>query len=123
MSYFFNIERIVYQATLEELFEENKTKVGVQQKLNMLARRSHFNEILLEEVDKHKLVLKDVWACVDNIYHEVSKHAHGNREPIQLNMGMFTRNELVVLISFFRLQQKWSSALKWEVVWIQKEEV
>jgi hypothetical protein len=123
MSYFFNIERIVYQATLEELFEENKKKVGVQQKLNMLAGRSEFTEILLKEVDKYKLVLNDVWACVDRIYHDVSKHARGNREPIQLNMGLFTRNELVVLISFFRLQQKWCSALEWEVVWTQKEEV
>jgi hypothetical protein len=120
MSYFFNIERIVYRATLEELFEENKTKVGVQQKLNMLARRSDFNEILLEEVDKRKLVLKDVWACVDKIYHEVSKHAHGNREPIQLKVEEFTKNELVVLISFFRLQKKWSYALEWQVVWTQK---
>jgi hypothetical protein len=117
MSYFFNIERIAFHAEIEDRFKENKkAKAGVQQKLTMLARSSEFKGILQEEVDKRKLVPKDAWACVDKIYHEVSKHAHGNSEPIQLDKGMFTPNELVVLISFFRLQQNWQGALEWEVV-------
>ena len=34
---------------------------------------------MLEEVEKHQLVLRDVRSCADNIYHEVSKHAHGRK--------------------------------------------
>jgi len=51
-----------------------------------------------------KLVLGDVQNFVDKIYHEVSKHAHGNTSFITLNEGEFPGGELVVLISFFRLQ-------------------
>jgi hypothetical protein len=123
------IERIVFQAKLEGQFKEGQKKgqkkVGVQGKLDNLAELSEFKDILQDEVAKHKLVYLEAWRCVAKIYHEVSKHAHGNTEPILLERRYFTASELVVLISFFRLQEKWSSALEWELEWevVWKKEV
>jgi hypothetical protein len=116
------IERIVFQAKLEGLFKEEGQKkgqktVGVQAKLDKLAKLSDFKDILQDEVAKHKLAYLEAWRCVDKIYHEASKHAHGNTEPILLERRYFTASELVVLISFFRLQEKWSGALEWEEDW------
>jgi len=95
------VERIVYQAELENQFEKGKKKVGVQENLDILAKGSDFNNILKNEVDKHKLVYADAKRRVNKIYHEVSKHAHGNTEPIRLERRYYTASELVVLISFF----------------------
>ena len=81
-----------------------KNKGGVQSKLNALARTSEFQRILQQEVKDHKLVLQDVQKCVGTIYREVCKRPHGNTGFITLNEGEFTMGELVVLISFFRLQ-------------------
>ena len=92
------VERFVYQAELENQFEKGKKKVGVQENLDILAKGSDFNNILKNEVDKHKLVYADAKRRVNKIYHEVSKHAHGNTEPILLGRRYFTAFELVVLI-------------------------
>ena len=99
------IERIVYQAELENQLE-GKKKVGVQEQLDNLAKRSDFNNILKNGVGKHKLVYADARRCVNKVYHGVSKHAHGNTEPIPLERRYYTASELVLLISFFRLQEK-----------------
>jgi len=71
-----------------------------------LAERADFKAILQKEVAAHKLVYDDPWSCVKKIYHEVSKHAHENTEPIVLDRRYFTPNELVVLTAFFRVQEK-----------------
>jgi len=94
-----------------------KNKGGVQSKLNALARTSEFQRILQQEVKDHKLVLQDVQKCVGTIYREVCKRPHGNTGFITLNEGEFTMGELVVLISFFRLQSKWANALDWKAIW------
>ena len=101
------------------LKQEIKVKLGtgVQKRLNLLAEKPGFKKIFTEEVEKRKLVPKDVNASLYGIYGQASKHAHGNHEPIMLREGDFTAGEIVVLISFFRLQEKWGNALKWEVVW------
>jgi len=111
------IERIVFHASLERQLKREPRKAGVQKKLDHLAEREDFQAILQEEVAAHKLVYDDVWSCVKKIYHEVSKHAHGNTEPIVLDRRYYTPNELVVLTAFFRLQEKWSGALEWKENW------
>jgi hypothetical protein len=66
------IERIAFRATMEGMVP---AKGGVQRKLDKLAERSDFKEILREEVTKTSLSLKTS-INVEKIYHEVSKHAH-----------------------------------------------
>jgi hypothetical protein len=109
----FFVERITYQATLAKVIPHQG---GILQKLNGLAQRPDFKKILQAEVANRKLVLKDVEACVPNIYHEVSKHAHGNTGVIELNRDEYTVNELAALVSFFRLQKQWSNPLVWKEV-------
>jgi len=94
------IERITTRAVAEKVIT---VKGGYQQELDQLVERSGFKEILQEVVDKHKPVPKDIRMSVDTIYHEVSKHANGNCEPIRLKEGDYTAGEMVVLTSFFRL--------------------
>ena len=88
-------------------------KGGTQQRLNALAETPAFRNILEEEIDKRKLVPKDVERCILNLYHEVSKHAHGNTMQIEINKRLFTPDELCALVSFFRLQGKWCYPLDW----------
>jgi len=92
-------------------------KAGVQAKLNALAQTPEFKQILREVVEDHNLVLRDVQQCVDKIYHEVSKHAHGNNGFIVFEESQFARGEMGVLTSFFRLQSKWDNPLDWKAVW------
>ena len=58
-----------------------------------------------------------------SLYHEVSKHVHGNTGLIALDEKQFTPGELVVLISFFRLRDEWGNALEWREVWKQREKL
>jgi hypothetical protein len=115
------IERIVFHANLEGQLKRELRNAGVQKQLDHLAERADFKAILQKEVAAHKLVYDEAWSCVKNIYHEVSKHAHGNTEPILLDRRCFTPNELVVLTAFFRLQEKWSGALEWKENWGAQE--
>jgi len=93
--------------------KEPRAKRDVQQELSKLAERADFKAILQEEVERRNLVFTDVQDCVAGIYGVVSKHPHGSTATIWLNENVFTPRELVVLISFFRLQDKWGHALKW----------
>jgi hypothetical protein len=105
--------RITYQATLSKEISHHG---GVQQKLNKLAKRPDFKNLLQIQVTQCKLVLKDVEACVPNIYHEVSKHAHGNTGVVELRGNDYTVNDLAVLAAFFELQKQWTNPLVWKEV-------
>ena len=87
-------------------------KAGVQAKLNALAETPEFQQILLEVIEEHNLVPRDVQQCVDKIYHEVSKHAHGNSGFILFKESEFTRGELGVLTSFFRFKANGAMRLR-----------
>ena len=111
------IERIVFHAQLQDHFKEGQKKLGIQEKLEDLAERSDFKNILQNEVDKQKLVYADAWRCVNKICRKASKHADRNNMPILLERCYFTVPELVELISFLRLQEKWSGRLLREWYW------
>jgi len=96
---------------------------GIQLKLNTLAARREFQEILRDEVEKHKLVLPDVQRGIKMIYHELSKHAHGNIGAVKLEERHFRPGELAILISFFRLQDGWGNPIEWREALKPKEKI
>ncbi|PWW73237.1 hypothetical protein C7212DRAFT_365988 [Tuber magnatum] len=71
---------------------------GVQPRLNLLAGWPKFNAILDQEVLQRGLVKSQANSTLKNIYHEVSKHAHGNDGLIVVQTTDFTPAELSVLI-------------------------
>jgi hypothetical protein len=119
-SSFYVVERLVFHAGQQKGIKTHRpsdwSQMGIQKQLNALAKLPAFRKILENEVNKRKLVLRDVESCVGHIYHEVAKHAHGNREVIEINEQDFGPNELAALVSFFRLQSQWPNALHWKVV-------
>ena len=104
------------------MIKQAPANLGVQKTLDKLAEKPEFKAILLEEIDKRRVCMTDVQSCLHNIYHEASKRAHGNTSPIILNEAEFSDREMVVLISFFRLQDKWRNSLQWNAVWKEVEE-
>jgi len=98
------------------MINEAPANLGVQRTLNKLAETTEFEDILLEEAGKRLLAMKDVKNCLNNIYPEVCMRAHGNDTLITLKEGEFSEGEMVVLIAFFRLQDKWGNSLQWEAV-------
>ena len=84
---------------------------GVQKNLDALAALDAFKEIMAEEVASRKLVARDVERCIKALYHELSKHAHGNDGEIIIRASDFTPSECAALVSFFKLQDKWSNKL------------
>lgn len=55
----------------------------------------------------------DIFICVEHLYHEHSKHAHGNDTTITIRAKHYTPGEAAMLITFFKLQDKWNHALPW----------
>ena len=56
--------------------------------------------------------------CVPNLYHSMSKYAHGNDGTIILKASYYAVNELAALVVFLRLQSTWSESdtLAWREV-------
>ena len=89
---------------------------GVQSQLDALAKDPTFQEIYDQEISSMKLRKVDVERCRKNLYHEVSKHAHGNDGTIRIRKKDFVPDELAAVVSYFKMQDDWEDALKWEVV-------
>ena len=104
------IERITYQACLDDTIIDQG---GVQENLNQLATLELFEEIMKEVVASKRLVLGDVRACVKCLYEEVFKYADENTGQITIREKDFTANKYAALITFFKLQDKWSYSLVW----------
>jgi hypothetical protein len=68
-------------------------KGGVQNILDALAILPDFENIMKKEVASKKLVTKDVERCVKCLYHEVSKHAHGNTNDITIREEDYIPNQ------------------------------
>jgi hypothetical protein len=105
------VERIAYKASLDRTIT---VKGGVQNKLDALAALPAFQIIMNKEVAIKQLVAKDVERCVKCLYHEVSKHAHGNTGDITIREADYNPNEYVALITFLKLQDLWSHPLTWK---------
>ena len=84
-------------------------------------KREHYNTdfraIFDKEVALRHLVRKDVERCHKNLYHELSKHAHGNDGSVVIRKADFTLNEHAALISLMKFQDTWKfegvPPLKW----------
>src|SRR4051794_35515512 len=107
------VERITYQATLED--KVGKKVRGVQQKLDELALTDEFVILLRNEGEARGLRLLDVWTCVGDLYHEVSKHARGNDGCIALHEEHYTSDGFAVLVAYFKVQDKWTQPLQWYI--------
>ncbi|KAG0642990.1 hypothetical protein HOY80DRAFT_1035100 [Tuber brumale] len=96
------LERIVFQARLKGKINSEK---GTQKGLNELAHTKDFNDILKKVVQERRLVHQDVKSCFRDLYHLVSKHAHGNDGMIAIRGADYTENERAALVVFLMLQK------------------
>lgn len=86
---------------------------GVQRQLDALAATREFGAVYAYEIAARKLARQDVERCRRNIYHELSKHAHGNEGTILIRRMDFTPNEVAAVVSYYKLQDGWGDALAW----------
>lgn len=105
------VERICYHAVLEKRINP---VTGVQMRLDELAKTPGFLKVYRREIEARRLTLPDVERCRRNIYHEVSKHAHGNDGVIRICHADFTVNETAAVLAYFKMQDSWKDCLKWE---------
>lgn len=105
------VERICYQAVLEKKID---SAGGVQTRLDELAKTPEFQKIYRREIEAHGLTLPDVERCRRNIYHELSKHAHGNDGVLQIRHKDFTVNERAAVLAYYKMQDEWKDCMKWE---------
>lgn len=108
-------ERITYKATLDKRI---LVKGGVQKKLDALAHLPEFSEIVIKEAAKRGLVFQDILHCAKNLYHEVSKNAHGNDGTILVISQDYTSNKNAALVAYLKLQDNWTYPL----IWTEKKE-
>ena len=76
-----------------------------------MARLPEFKDIA-ERVSKERGIhMEDLIACTDHIYHEHSKHTHGNDFIITIRAKNYTPGEVAAPVTYLRLQEKWPYAL------------
>lgn len=111
-------ERITYKATLENIIPSKPGGVGggggVQAKLDALAQLPDFAAIAEEEAGERGLDLDDILRSAQDLYHAVSKHAHGNDGIILVRTHEYSPEECAALVAYLRLQDGWSCPLAWE---------
>ncbi|KAG0640162.1 hypothetical protein HOY80DRAFT_1070710 [Tuber brumale] len=95
------LERIVFQARLQGRINSEK---GTQKGLNELAHTKDFTDILKKVVQERCHVHQDVKSCFRDLYHLVSKHAHGNDGMIDIRGADYTENERAALVVFLMLK-------------------
>ena len=92
---------------------------GIQQGLSGLAQEGEFTAILHIEVEVRRLEVKDVMACIDDLYETVSNRTNGNdndsHNAIIVRSGQFNSNELAALVIFLKVQSNWPNPLNWKV--------
>src|SRR5947209_4324357 len=87
---------------------------GIQNSLNELAKLPQFKAIMESEVNQWNLVMGDVEACRSRIYHELSKHAHGNSGIITIRGKDMIPAECTAVICYLNLHETWPGPhLEW----------
>ncbi|KAG0132959.1 hypothetical protein HOY82DRAFT_557116 [Tuber indicum] len=109
------LERIAYHGRLIQKIKSHYT-LGVQAALDELAKTADFENLLAKEIVTRHLVKKDVRHCIAVVYHEASKHAHGNSSMITIYEEDHTVNERAALATFLGVQAGWPDGLKWREV-------
>ena len=104
---------------LSQLQKKIPPTAGIQQGLDKLAQEGEFTAILHKEVEARRLEVKDVMACVDDLYEMVSNRTNGNDDAfhnmIIVRAGQFNSNELAALVIFLKVQSNWPNPLNWKV--------
>ena len=59
--------------------------------------------------------MRDIFTCVEHLYHEVSKHARGNELIITIRAKDYVPGGVATLIAYLKLQEKWPHALPWRL--------
>ncbi|KAG0634866.1 hypothetical protein HOY80DRAFT_1053582 [Tuber brumale] len=109
------LEWIVYQAKKLGKIAKNDVP-GIQAGLNEIANTEAFSKVLKKELATRNLLEMDVKRCIAVLYHEASKHAHGNNGKITIYYKDHVENEWAALVTFFKVQSGWKDCLKWEEV-------
>ncbi|KAG0637884.1 hypothetical protein HOY80DRAFT_1081617 [Tuber brumale] len=104
------IESIVYRA---ENKAETKHSHGIQARIDKMAKLEDFKTALSRTVRDRRLVLSDVEDCVHHVYHELSKHAHGNNGSIVIRHKDHTKNEVAALVAIFKAQAAGPGRIAW----------
>jgi len=102
---------------LAELKNKVSPSIYVQQGLDKLAKLPEFTAALYREVQARNLAIKDVMACVDNLYRKVYDQMKGNDDIfiniIYVRPTQFSENERAAIVTFLKVQDNWINPIYW----------
>ena len=83
--------------------------------LYALCRQPEFTKVLREEVETRGLVFKDVDECVRSIYWDLlpPPPSYDRNETIVIRDVDFTPEQRAALVTFMKVQSKWSCPSSW----------
>ena len=87
---------------------------GCQAILSELAESEAFRDIVKDESENRSLDESKILSSVGAVYHESSKHGHGNTGLITLYHQHHSSFEVALLAAFLRLQEGWDIERKLE---------
>lgn len=105
------VERICYQGVLENRIT---AVIGVQLRLDELARTQEFQKIYRREIEARGLTFPDVERCRRSINHKPSITAYCNDGGIQIFHADFTVNEATAVFAYYKTQDFRKDCVKWE---------
>jgi len=88
-------------------------EMGIEGILGNVIGDYRFTEILHKEAQARGLVLADVAAYVEPLYYDLLPPGYDREETIVIGDINFTAKERAVLITFMKLQSKWSNSFSW----------
>lgn len=88
----------------------------MQPAIDRLAQTPEFQKVFREEVARRGLRPQDVIPCLAVVYHECSKHAHGNDGIITIRAKDYIDNERAALATILKVQEGWVDGLQWREV-------
>jgi len=89
-------------------------KEGIQSRTNKLAKTVEFQNVFNAEVAHRGLCPHDVTSCLEVVYHQLSKYAHGNDRIMTLRTEDHLDNERAALAIILKVQENWPDGLSWK---------
>ena len=86
---------------IRKLRESAKTKI-----LHCLFEDPTYKSCLKTMLDRYQLQRQDVEACAQTLYHELSKHVHGNTKELIVDDSEHSMTEVVALETVFSALKK-----------------
>ena len=90
--------------------------MGMQARLNAIARTPQFQQALDAEMERRNLDASEVMQCYRQIYGYLSKWAHGHDNFIFIEDRFYKDNERAGLVALFKVQDQWGNPLAWKEV-------